>query len=526
MDRAPVGFRIRSVRKARGLTQAALAKRAAISPSYLNLIEANKRQIGGALLRAIAAELNVDTESLTGRAELRMVADLKEVALEPLLQRIHLPPDRTPDLVERHPEWASALLTLYRAWRDQAAIVDALSSRLHQDPGLGNALHRLLSHVTAIRTSSEILDDAPDLDDAQRRRFGEIISTESRWLSETAPLLAGLFDQSDRVFPAATPADEVDDFLRQHNGWFPDLEQAGDAIRRTLAARGGTDEEGLAGHLRDGHGITVVRGGAGEDGPNGLAVPPPFDLAAGRVILPADLPRSTRRFRLARRIAGIEAATAIAARLGDALLTGDTSREHARHALASYVAGAVLFPYEEVLRAATACRYDIDSLCRHFDASFEQLCHRLTTLRDPDRPGVPFAFLRADPAGFIGKRFPLPGLPLLRHGHACPLWVVFAAGQTPGRTIRGLVEFPNGARYLMIARGVAKPPAAAHAPPFLHAVMVTCEVGDAVRTVYADGLDLAAPRAAIPVGPGCPLCPRPDCRFRSEDPIVGARPGT
>ena len=48
--RAPIGIRISSRRKALGIGQAELARRAGISPSYLNLIEANKRDVGGALL--------------------------------------------------------------------------------------------------------------------------------------------------------------------------------------------------------------------------------------------------------------------------------------------------------------------------------------------------------------------------------------------------------------------------------------------------------------------------------------------
>jgi len=142
------------------------------------------------------------------------------------------------------------------------------------------------------------------------------------------------------------------------------------------------------------------------------------------------------------------------------------------------------------------------------------------TLRAPDRPGVAFAFLRSDPAGFITKRFPLPGLPLLRAGHACPLWPIFNSYQTPGRTVRRLVEFPDGARYLMIAQAVTKQPASFHEAPFLQSVMLICAVRDAHRTVYADGLNLSSIEAVTPVGPSCRMCPRSECRFRNEEHIL------
>jgi len=520
MDQAPVGIRIRSKRKAIGLTQAELAKKLEISPSYLNLIEADKRQIGGTLLRNIAALLGVETDALTGRAERRMVAALREIAVEPLLRHIDLSPDVAPELVGRNPDWARALLTLYRAWRDQTAIANALSDRLNQDPVLSNAIHQMLSHVTAIRSSLEILDDAPDLDATDRQRFHEIISTESQRLSETTPLLAGLFDQSGSVFQAATPADEVDDFMLQHDAWFPMLEQAGGDIRQRVLKYGGIDEPALTDYLRAKHATSVVRLGLEGPIPPGLRNLTHIDAEARQIAFLANAPQSTRRFQLARQIARLEAATVIETKLEDQLLTSNTARDRARLALESYVAGAIIFPYEAFLRSAADCRYDIEILCQLHEASYEQICHRLVTLRNPEVLSVPFALLRSDPAGFMTKRFPLPGLPLPRGGHACPLWAIFNAYQTPNRIVRRLVEFANGARYLMIAQAMTKQPASFHEAPFFRSVMLICDVRHAHRTVYSDGLDLSSAQAATPVGRSCRICPRSDCRFRNEDKIV------
>jgi hypothetical protein len=523
MDRSTVGFRIRAKRKALGLTQAELATDAGISPSYLNLIEANKRQIGGALLQRIASLLAVETDALSGRAERRMVTDLRELALEPLVRHLGLSPDQATELVGRNPEWARALLTLYRAWRDQTAIANALSDRLNQDPTLGKALHQVLSHVTAIRSSSEILDNAPELDDRQRRQFYEIISTEIARLSETVPSLAGLFDPSGNVARPTTPAEEVDDFMLQHNAWFPVLEQAGDGLRREVIPYGGTDEASLTEYVRAKHGTTVARLRSEGAKFSGFRNMMRFDSAANRVTFLANAPRSTRRFQLARQIAHVAATAVIEAQLADPLLTSDAARDRARYALSSYVAGALVFPYDEFLHLANESRWDIEILRQHYDVSYEQICHRLITLRNPKSPGLPFAFVRSDPAGFITKRFPLPSLPLLRSGHACPLWTIFSSYQTPGRTIRRLVEFPDGARFLMIAKAVTKQPASFHEAPFLQSVMLICDVLHADRTVYADGLDLSSTQAATPVGPSCRMCPRSECRFRNEDQIVEFR---
>ena len=188
--------------------------------------------------------------------------------------------------------------------------------------------------------------------------------------------------------------------------------------------------------------------------------------------------------------------------------------------LSSYLGSAVLFPYDAFLDDATRTRYDIENLSQRYGASFEQVCHRLVTLRRESAAGIPFAFLRTDVAGYTAKRFPLPDFPLPRHGHACPLWAIFAAFQTPGRIVRELAEFPDRSRSLTIARSVTKQPATFHEPRILYAVMLACDAVHAAKTVYADGLDFAAQESVSQVGPGCRLCPRRQCLQRQEEPIV------
>ena len=64
---------------------------------------------------------------------------------------------------------------------------------------------------------------------------------------------------------------------------------------------------------------------------------------------------------------------------------------------------------------------------------WEQVCHRLTTLRHPSRLGVPFHFVRVDIAGNISKRFSGTGIRFARFSGSCPRWDVHAAFLTPGR---------------------------------------------------------------------------------------------
>mgnify|MGYP001802980991 FL=1 len=74
---ALAGTRIRERRIMTGLKQADLARNLGISASYLNLIEHNRRRIGGKLLLDIASALGVDPSVLTEGAEAALIAALR-----------------------------------------------------------------------------------------------------------------------------------------------------------------------------------------------------------------------------------------------------------------------------------------------------------------------------------------------------------------------------------------------------------------------------------------------------------------
>src|SRR5690606_17005764 len=148
-------------------------------------------------------------------------------------------------------------------------------------------------------------------------------------------------------------------------------------------------------------------------------------------------------------------------------------------------------------------------------ASFEQVAHRLVTLRRKGAEGVPFGFLRADPSGRLTKRFPLPGLSLPGSGHGCLLWPIYAVSGTPG-VLRQISEFTNGARFLLIAKSVKKRVAAWREQPLTFSVMLACDLLHADRTVYGRGLDFDDAAARVPVGPSCLLCVRESCTHRQE----------
>lgn len=522
MGRVLIGAKVRERRKALAITQAALAARLGISPSYLTLIEGDRRNIGGTLLQRIAQELGTPLDEFGGAAQRRLADAVAEVAADPLLATLPLDPAAAAGLASREPGWAQALVRLHRAYGDRSAAADALADRLRHDPVVADTVHRMLTQVSAIRSAAEILEGEGELDAQQRRRFVAMVADDSRRLSDVSRALAGFFTAAHGAARAASPAREVDDFLAAADNHFPALEEAAAALHEALGADDSPLDGVLAAHLQDVHGVRVLR----PEAPGGRAAAPArawFDAERGLLEIPAAAPRATACFALARTAGQLGAGEAIAAALAASPQPLSAAAQvAARHALASYFAGALLMPYERTLATARALRYDIDALARRFHVSFEQACHRLATLRRPGAAGVRFGFLRCDAAGRIGKRLDLPHLPLPAQWPGCPLWPLFLAFQAPGAVVRQLVAFPGGDRYLMVARAVEKAGGPAGLPRQLLSVMLVCDVLDAGELAYGDGLDLSERAPAVPVGQGCRVCPRRDCTHRQEEPLLDA----
>ena len=112
------GTRIRQYRRDMGVTQAALARKVGISPSYLNLIEWNKRPIAGTLLRKIAEALDLTLDDLGSVAEERLRAELVEIAHLPALESADVEADRSSELIGRFPGWARGVAALARSERE------------------------------------------------------------------------------------------------------------------------------------------------------------------------------------------------------------------------------------------------------------------------------------------------------------------------------------------------------------------------------------------------------------------------
>lgn len=515
--RAPIGFRISNRRKSLRISQAGLARLVGISPSYLNLIENNKRDIGGSLLQRIAQQLQIDIDDLTGQAEQKLLQDLEEAYAEPLVESLPFQPDERRQLVAQYPASAAALARLHRAYSGAVANADAYADRLRSDPLLSELLHQILSGITAVRSSAEILEEVSDLDEAERGQFLGAIGRETRILSDVARNLIGQFESSSQRRSSVSPGREIDDLIIQRDNHFPELENAAEALRGEIERAGVFGVDTLRDLLGRRFGVEMVVGGA----PGDPDFPGQYRFDSHRRVMwfQGASTLATRQFQLARLYGELAAGDAITAALGSATLSTATAQRLAARAAGSYLAGAIVFPYARILADAEASSYDIDHLRQHYNASFEQVAHRLVTLRRPGEEGIPFGFLRSDPAGRLTKHFPLPGLLLPNSGHACPLWAIYGAFRSPDMLLRQVVRFSDGSRYLFIARTVQRRAGSFREQSVMSSVMLACDVLHADRTIYGAGLDLMDAEADIPVGPSCRLCTRRACPSRQEEPL-------
>lgn len=461
-DASKLGAKVRAMRKARNLTQVELARRLEISASYLNLIEHQQRALTAPLLLRLAKEFELDLAAFTAETDDALLPDLAEVLSDPVFSGSGPTQPELRKLVDASPELVRHLVHLFRAYQQASQSADSLASRIY--------------------------DGHQDL---------------------------------DTVAPAGLASEEVNDFIQRQDNYFDGLEQAADTLRETLKLSTSDDlevsrtrgalEARLGEHLRERHGIEVQLV-ASRKRPLTLRR---FD-AQRKVLALADvLPSSSRTFQLAAQVALIEHDAMLEGLARHPALSSEDSVKLGRVVLANYFASAVLMPYAAMRAAVERERYDVELLARRFGASFEQVCHRLTSLRRPGDEGIPFHMIRVDLAGNISKRFSASGIRFARFAGACPRWNVFRAFLSPG-TIRAQTSImPDGDAYFCVARTVLRGYGDYHVPRTIQAIGLGCQISRAREMVYSDGVDIDNIEGALPIGVTCRLCERTGCEQRA-----------
>lgn len=226
------GTRIRERRLALGVRQSALAGAVGISASYLNLIEHNRRRIGGKLLLDLAGVLKVEPARLTEGPDATL-SDMVQVAAREAGRGLGPPPelDRIDELAGRFPGWTGVIAEQQKRIAGLEAAVEGLQDRLGHDPVLAEAMHEVLSTVAAIRSTSDILVNDPDLDPNWRGRFHRNLHEEAERLSASATALLAHFEgQGARAETLSTAQEQVEALFERAGHHFPEIEAGGAAM--------------------------------------------------------------------------------------------------------------------------------------------------------------------------------------------------------------------------------------------------------------------------------------------------------
>lgn len=404
----------------------------------------------------------------------------------------------------------------------------------HDQRGVTAALLIRLTEILQVDLAALSGSDERQLEQALRETFADpqlgtepVPDAEARILASSAPAASRAVLALYRGYQAAReetggitlssgrkillPNEEVRDFFHDHANHFPEIEAAAEAVGADLQAATLGMNHALAERLRHKHGLVV----SVEPLPGALRI---YDPASRHLRLSETLPRESRGFQMAFQLGLLEMRDLVEPIVKAAAMTTRDAGELLRIGLINYFAGALLMPYAAFLGAAAALRHDVEHLAMRFGVSYEQACHRLSTLQRHGARGVPFFFLRIDPAGNVSKRFSAAGFPFARFGGNCPRWVVHSAFETPGTVRVQVAQLPDGAAYLCFARSIAAMPAHWGEPPPTRVVAMGCDIARAAEIVYADGIDIE--RAAVGIGLSCRLCERQDCRSRAFPPLA------
>lgn len=461
------GSRIREKRVALGLKQADLAKLAGISGSYLNLIEHNRRRIGGKLLLDIAAHLDVEPSTLSEGAEVALLSSLREIAAahsgdEP-------EGEAAEEFAGRFPGWAGVLHAVAERQRSLEQTVASLTDRMTHDPQLADALHDMLEAVTAIRSTASILAETGEIAPEWRDRFYRNINEDAARLAEGSQSLVGYLNQGNAEADASagkTPQDEIDGFYKTRGHWFAALE------------------------------------GVSQEAPEQAAAAVGEILAQAGDVLTSSSARSQVRAQLMR-----YASDAADAPL-DALLIG----------LSAYGL--------DVPQLARMLRCDVALVMRRLARlRAEHLAPVLPLVTDA---GLGLAI--CDSSGTLTFRKALPGFSLPRFGAACPLWGLYQSLSRPMTVLSELVQpaGPNAERFVTYSYAQPMGQAGLNTAPLFEAhMLIVPEAGRSGPAGHpgAQGGLLARGEAGLAarlIGSSCRICPRAECSGRREPSILDA----
>jgi len=435
-----------------------MAETVGVSTAYINMLENNQRSLSVKVLMSLADAYGVDWRDLIQDGSDRLLADLSSAIQDPLFATSEPDIQELRLAVDHAPSLVESFIHLYR--------------------NHSNVLERLME-------------------------AGEL---------------------SPESVMADTPEATVHDFFRSHSNYFNQLEKYAETVRAEDPCEPDDIYYQLKTRLRERHKITVTTVPI-EDMKGTLRI---YERDTSTIKLSEALDFPNRTFQLAHMLGWIECNEQIVALTSGISTNNDNNTKEKVHTgivrcqveLANYFAAAYLMPYTQFKRAAESLAYDIDRLSKTFSVSFEQACHRLTTLQRKGDKGIPFFFIRADRAGNVTKRFNASSITIAEYGGACPVWDLHVAFDNPGTILPQFVELPDKKRFFTINRTAERPAYSRDSQAKRQVLSLGCELKYAKKLGYTHSYNQKDEQLYGKIGINCRICPRQSCAQRAHNPLV------
>jgi predicted transcriptional regulator/transcriptional regulator with XRE-family HTH domain len=131
-----IGRKIRELREANRLTQAAFAERIGISTSYLNQIENNQRSVSAAVLLALAETFRIEIADLSSGESERLLSALSEALTDPLFETFRPSLQELKLVAQNAPGFAHALVAAHQAYRRNSEQLASFDDTIGRTAGI------------------------------------------------------------------------------------------------------------------------------------------------------------------------------------------------------------------------------------------------------------------------------------------------------------------------------------------------------------------------------------------------------
>ena len=339
-----------------------------------------------------------------------------------------------------------------------------------------------------------------------------MVNLHRRYRITTAQLAAATedrFNDGSGSGSITMPHEEVRDYFYQRQNYLHELDSAAEDLTTRMRMHRGDLAGELSRRLTEVHGVHITR-----RIDLGDKVLHRYHPQTKTLEISNHLSSGQQMFKMAAELAYLEVGDLIESMVTEGKFTSDESRILARLGLANYFAAAAILPYRQFHDVSENFRYDIERLSAFYQVSYETICHRLSTMQRPSMRGVPFSFVRVDKAGNMSKRQSATGFHFSSSGGTCPLWNVYETFTNPGKILVQIAQMPDGRNYMWVARTVERRASRYGQPGKTFAIGLGCEVRQANRLIYSEGLDLSSD-SATPIGAGCRVCERDNCPQRA-----------